>query len=183
MLSLIKSDPIISNYITSEYLENDTGIIVDSQIPNDFYTAINIDEYYHKNSNPTPAIADLLFVLKLNTGSSKYNIYIIEMKNICSPRYFKVSNIYEKFKTAVDDFMKIRFNNIFTNADHDYENIKLYFISDAYKLLKKGFSEKQIQSFLNETKISTLQSLPPLQFQNHVLHIEYKLPNPIISWN
>jgi hypothetical protein len=43
-------------------------------------------------------------------------------------------------------------------------------------------TDEQINSFLLETKIMTLQSMPYFQFRNFKVVIEYKLLNPLLEW-
>jgi hypothetical protein len=58
----------------------------------------------------------------------------------------------------------------------------LFFITDAYKLKRKGLTEKQIKSFLSDTKIGVLQAMPLFKYRNFRAMIEYQLPNPLLEW-
>ena len=185
LLENLQNNIELSKFFTKTLLENDVGVIIDSKMPESSYITIDVDKYYHfilPNPN-TPAIVDLILVAQKLSDKTIHNIYIIEMKNISSPRGFSVKNIYEKFSTAIEDFLKKRFNNIFLDEKNKINVFKLYFISDAYGLKKKGFSEEQIRSFLLDTKIMRFQALPVFQFREHKAVIEYELPNPLLEWN
>lgn len=181
MIDKISTTSVIIPFITTTLLENGVGVIIDRSIPHDCICSINIDEYYHKYVVHTPEIADLLIIIKSQMHKSTFSLYIVEMKNINSPKYFKICNIYNKFKTVIDDFLKIRHQDIFEDSSKIVIGFRLYFISDAYRLLKRGFTETQIRSFLASTKIEILQSLPPFSFRHFKAYIEYKLPNPLIT--
>jgi len=104
------------------------------------------------------------------------------MKNIKSPKGFTVKNIYAKFETAIEDFMKKRYGYIFLNKSYKITKCKLFFISDAYKLKEKNYTEEEINSFIKLTKIEFLQNMCPFKFRDFTLLIDYKLPNPELSW-
>jgi hypothetical protein len=183
MLNMLKNNAELFPYFTTEFLENGVGIIVDPNMPENSFIAIDIDKYYHNNgTDPTPAIADLLLTAQCISQRNNYHIYIIEMKNIKSPRGFSVKNIYEKFTTAIDDFMKKQYADIFLDENFDIVKFKLLFVTDAFRLKKRGWTDKQIRSFLVGTKIETLQTLPPFVYRNFKTYIDYELPNPLITW-
>jgi hypothetical protein len=182
MINKIKTNAALCKFLTNNLLENDVGVIINDDMPQDSYVAINIDKYYHNISLKTPAIADMLLVSQRISKKEQHHIYIVEMKNIDSPRGFKIKNIYEKFYTAIEDFMKIKFADIFMDEKYKVERFKLFFVSDAYKLKKWGMTDEQINSFLLESKIMAFQSMPFFQFRNFKVVIEYKLPNPLLEW-
>jgi hypothetical protein len=183
MLNKIKTNVTLNRFLTNNLLENEVGIIINEDMPQDSFVAINIDEYYHHiGLEIIPAIADILLVARKLSQNELHHIYIVEMKNIDSPHRFKVKNIYDKFHTAIEDFMKTKYADIFMNEKYQIERFRLFFISDAYRLKKRGMTNEQINSFLLETKIMVLQSMQLFQFRNFKAVIEYKLPNPLLEW-
>jgi len=183
MLNKIKTNRQLNQFLTGDLLENGIGVIINEAMPQESYVAIDIDEYYHHIGLKTiPAIADILLVAQRLSQNEQHHIYIVEMKNIKSPRRFNVKNIYEKFYTAIEDFMKTKYADIFMDENNKVEQFRLFFVSDAFRLRNRGLSEEQIRSFLNETKIMTLQSMKVLQYRNFKAVIEYKLPNPLLEW-
>jgi hypothetical protein len=159
MLNKIKTNATLSRFLTKNLLENEVGVIINEDMPQDSFLAINIDEYYHHLSlKIIPAIADMLLVAQKLSQKEQHHIYIIEMKNIDSPHRIKIKNIYEKFYTAIEDFMKKKFADIFMDEKYKIERFKLFFVSDAYRLKRRGVTDEQINSFLLE-KIMVLQSI------------------------
>ena len=183
MLNNIKTNASLIRFLTNNLLENDVGVIINKDMPQNSFVAINIDEYYHHISlEIIPAIADILLVAQKLSQNELHHIYIVEMKNIDSPRKFKVKNIYDKFYTAIEDFMKKKYADIFMDEKYKIERFRLFFVSDAYRLKKRGMTDEQINSFLLETKIMVLQSMQFFQFRKFKAVIEYKLPNPLLEW-
>jgi hypothetical protein len=161
---------------------NGCGVVIENDMPDNSHVAIDIDEYYHKNVTPTPEIADLLLVAQRLSDKKQHHIYIIEMKNIDSPRYFKAQNIYDKFHTAIEDFMKNRYADVFLDDEINVTKFRLLFITDAYRLKKRGVPSHEVRSFLLGTKIEFLQNMPLFSYKNFNAAIEYELPNPLLSW-
>ncbi len=54
-----------------------------------------------------------------------------------SPDGFEVKNIRKKFATVIDDFLKKRFGNVFSNPKYCLNKFRLYFVSDACRIKKK----------------------------------------------
>jgi hypothetical protein len=183
MIARIKAKTELVPFFTDVLLENGCGVVIENDMPDDSYLTIDIDEYYHKsNISPTPEVADILLVAQRLSAKDQFHVYIVEMKNIKSPRYFKVKNVYEKFNTAIENFMKKRYADIFLDDTIIVTNFRLLFVTDAYRLKKRGVSDKEIRSFLTGTKIEFLQNMPLFSYRNFNVAIEYKLPNPLLSW-
>jgi hypothetical protein len=184
MLNKINAKSELIPFFTNNLLENDVGVIVDEAMPKESYVAIDIDRYYHHISpNPTtPPIADILLVAQRLSQKEQHHIYIVEMKNIISPHNFHVKNIYEKFMTAIEDFMKIKYADMFMDESYQVEKFRLFFVSDAYRLKKRGWTDGQIKSFLLGTKIMAFQKMPLFQYRNFKVLIEYQLPDPLLEW-
>jgi hypothetical protein len=183
MIDKIKTNEQLSRFLTTDLLENGVGVIINEKMPQDSYVAIDIDEYYHHIGLKTiPAIADILLVAQRLSYKEYNHIYIVEMKNIKKPQHFSVKNIYEKFYTAVEDFMKTKYTDIFMDENYKIERFRLFFVSDVFRLKNRGWGEEQIRSFLNETKIMAFQSMNFLQYRNFKAIIEYRLPNPLLEW-
>lgn len=184
MLAKLRSKQNLCPHFTDNLLENGYGVVIESTMPISSYLAIDIDHFYHHiGLQQVPEIADILLASQRLSASDEFHIYIIEMKNICSPKNFTVSNIYNKFHTAIEDFMKNKYSDVFMDANINITKFRLLFITDAYKLKQKGLSENQIRSFLSETKIAALQAMPLFCYRDFKVHVEYELPNPLLSWS
>jgi len=116
MVDAIKTETTLLPFIKNDCIENQVGATYDEELSDDDVVTIDIDEYYHSlRLTKTPAVPDRLVVVRCLIATDGFTIYIIEMKNISRPDYFKRKNIDEKFKTAIEDFMSIKYNSIFLN--------------------------------------------------------------------
>ena len=173
MINQIKYTNSLKGYITDRCEENDISAGMAKDIPQTNYLVIKIDNYYNSlNLDKTPPSVDCLVTLKCRDDD--FMIYLIELKNIKSPCGFKVKNIYNKFKTTIDNFMGSRFRNIFLNERYTIRHLQLYFVTAAY-----GKSEKLWRK--EGTKIDVLRSLKPLKFKGKRYQIKHKLPDPLIN--
>ncbi len=147
-------------------------------ILDDNYVVVRMDKYYTSlnlgHLRQTPPSIDCLIVLKCSDGS--FIIYLIELKNIKRPSGFEAPNIYMKFKTAIEDFMSVRFKDIFLDPGYRIKNIHLYFVSNPYRL--KDISHKR-----EGTKMDKLLSYKPFQFRGitRAIKIENKISSPTIE--
>lgn len=182
MIKVLKRKSELTPYFSTNLFENGVGVVIDESVDNSNYLAINIDNYYHHiGVYPIPEIADLLIVGK-ESEHENFHLFIVELKDIKKPAYFKINNIHGKFETAINDFMKARYADPFLNTKYNIVEFRLFFIHDAYHLKEKGFSDLEIKSFLAETKMAILQSMTPFEFRGKHYLIEYELPNPLLSW-
>ncbi len=188
MINKIKSETILVSSIAKleyyndkyNYLgENDINILIDKAIGKEKIIALNIDNYYISLSLPKmPKTAD--FLITLNEEKHIYTIYIVEMKNAKRLSSFRSSDIIDKFQTTIDDFMKVRYSDIFMNEEYKIE-LKLFFISDPLKLKEKDISELEIQKRIKSTKLEFLSQVRPFEFRKRLYQIQYEIPHPLIS--
>ena len=138
MLNKIRTKEQLTRFFTNDLQENEVGVIIDEAMPQESYVGIDIDEYYHHIGLKTiPAIADILLIAQKLSQNDQHHIYIIEMKNIRKPKYFDINNIHAKFHTAIEDFMKKQYADIFLDEKYKVERFRLFFVRDVYRL-KKG---------------------------------------------
>ena len=188
MINKIKSETILVSSIAKleyyndkyNYLgENDINILIDKAIGKEKIIALNIDNYYISLSLPKmPKTAD--FLITLNEEKHIYTIYIVEMKNAKRLSSFRSSDIIDKFQTTIDDFMKVRYSDIFMNEEYKIE-LKFFFISDPLKLKEKDISELEIQKRIKSTKLEFLSQVRPFEFRKRLYQIQYEIPHPLIS--
>jgi hypothetical protein len=177
MIEEIISDSILKKYIGSECKENNISVTIDKNIIPKDITFIKVDEYYNKEVYPIPPAIDSLIPVRESKNS--YSLYLIELKNIKSLDGFERKQVYDKFKTTINDFMSIRYNYIFLNDKYSIKKIRLYFVSDPLKL--KGKEDKEIKKKIEGTKLEFHLNLPLFKFKNKICKIEYRVPEPIIS--
>lgn len=111
-----------------------------------------------------PASIDCFIIRKcINSG---YGLTLVELKSVKNSRGFELSNISEKFNTAINDFMKNKFKEV---LDIEYKTIKLYFVSNI-EIYKRDLGLK-------------LELLINLKFRinGKTYMIEPRMPHPTIT--
>lgn len=169
MIDKIKNTASLKPFITNRCEEKRIFVSMAGDILPDNYLVIKVDSYYNSlNLSDTPPSVDCLIPLKCSDNSCV--IYLVELKNIKSPRRFKLDNIYGKFKTTIEDFMGKRFKKIFYDERLSIKNLELYFVSKLYKSRR-----------LEGTKMDSLLSRKPFEFRGKIYQISPELPNPLIK--
>jgi hypothetical protein len=163
--------------------ENEVCIEFSEILPEDKYIILKIDAYYSslRMHNP-PRSIDCLIIVQCDTNPC-YDFYLVELKNISSTKGFNTKEIRDKFKTTIEDFLKIRFAHIFLNPAYCLNDFKLYFVSDACRI-KKRFPDMTLEEYKNSilgTKYDAILSLAPFTFRNKIASIIPLLPNPLIK--
>jgi len=189
MITQIKSEDVLKPFLTDKCEDNGVCAIIESSINEDDIAIVKVDDYYNFNekSPNIPPSAD--FLLSVDCTRDSYVLYVVEFKNIQSPKGFDIKNVYEKFRTTVDDFMSKRFAHIYCNKNYKIIDLCIYFIADPYRLKKAGVSSyheykasKVARGKTDSTRIDNLLSQKPLRFREKLYLIKYDLsPNPIIS--
>ncbi len=175
LLQLLRSDPLIAQYIDVSCSENGISAEIDKTISTDNLLIIKVDRYYNSEvPNPSPS-PDCLVILKC--ADNNYRIFIIELKDVNGPEGFTVENVKDKFITCLDDFMSGRFGNFFHDPAYNYEEIKLLFITDPYNF--RGNPGKQLRMRGHKLDALIAQRIP--RYFNKHLFIEYRVPNPTIK--
>lgn len=148
---------------------------------------IKVDEYYAGLHITTPPKAvDFLAVVDCECAS--FAMYLLELKNVKSPKFLKMKDIHEKFGNTIDDFLSVRFGDIFLNDRYKYKNILLYLVSDAYGLRGKYNNFNEYRKIMDKTsKRDTLKTEIGLgtklfRFRGRILKISFDIPpNPVIQ--
>jgi len=175
LISKILQDNVLTDFLCQECEENGIAVSFCNQIDKKDITIIKVDRYYNKHVVMPDCSPDCLIIQKCQ--DTKFNIFIVELKNINSPKHFTVSEIVEKFITCLDDFMSKRFAHYFHSEEIEIRNIKLLFIADPYDF--KGKPDRQLYDRGLKVDILMSQRIP--KYFNKHLYIEYKIPNPTIK--
>ena len=124
--------PYLKNNIEDEKIE----VGIDEKIDLKDIAIIKVDEYYNGLHLAMPP-KSIDFLVIVDCECSWYNLYLLELKNVNSPKKLNIGNIQEKFEVTINDFLSGRFKDIFLADKYKYKDIKLYLVSDAYGLCGK----------------------------------------------
>lgn len=188
MIQQINQTDGLKKYITHEIEDAGLAVAVDSKLNLDEYIGIKVDDYYmglHLRGE-TPKAVD--FIVTVDCQCDAYCLYILELKNVKSPKGYTTKDIIEKFETAIDRFIKEDFKEIFLNDKYKYKEIKLYLVTSAYG---KALGQKNYQSYIELLrKINQKDTLTNdwtlsnklFKFQKRILRIEREIPpNSVIK--
>ena len=187
MITQIKNEDALKPFLTDKCEDNGVCAIIEASIEEDEIAIVKVDDYYNTNekSPNIPPSAD--FLISVDCTGDCYVLYVIEFKNIDSPKSFNVRNIREKFRTTVEDFMSGRFAHIYKNNNYEIKDLLIYFIADPYRLnrLNITYDEYKARRLANgktdSTKVDNLLAQKPLKFRDKIYIIKYDLPpNPVI---
>ncbi len=141
LLQKIKNDEILSQFTAKKCEENNIEIILDKKITDDRHLIVKVDDYY--NSLPIanrPKSPDCLILQKCLESNLEYAVTIVELKRRRKSSDFNINEVIEKYRTCLDDFMKIKFKDYF---DKNYKRIDLYFVTN-----KKTYGSNDIDTNL-----------------------------------
>lgn len=148
---------------------------------------VKVDEYYSGLHIATPPKA-IDFLVVVDCECASFVMYLLELKNVNSPKFLKMKDIHEKFGNTIDDFLSMRFAGIFLNDRYKYKNIFLYLVSDAYGLSGKYNNFNEYRDIMDKTsKRDSLKTEISLgtklfRFRGKILRISFDIPpNPIIQ--
>lgn len=170
--------------ITASYCsENDMEVCLCPSLKDENIIILKIDDYYstHNGMNSPPPSIDCLIIVKCEQEEC-YNIFLVELKDISSPKYFETDNVKKKFETTVDDFLKNRFKDIFENEK--YCQFKCLFITDPYKCARNNMSQEEYLELIRAKGLKLdyfLSIAEPFEFGNQAAMITPALPTPTIS--
>lgn len=188
MIQQINSIEEFKDCLTHKIEDAGLEIAVDPLLSESEFIGIKVDDYYmglHLGGE-TPKAVD--FIVSVDCQCDAYVLYILELKNVKSPKAYTTEDIIEKFETAIERFMKMEFSNIFLNDKYKYKDVKLYLVTTAYgnamgqsnfeaycKLLAKTNKK---DTLVNDWKLSSKY----FRFRNFVRRIEREIPpNPVIK--
>lgn len=175
LIELLKNDATLTRYFCQDCQENGIGIDISDQIDSNDLLIIKIDNYYNHLVERPDHSPDCLIILRCDTNT--YNIVIVELRNVGSPKGIKNTDIVSKFTTCLGDFMSEKFGNYFHNAMFKYNRIDLLLVSDPYGF--RNNPEKQL--YMKGHKLDLLMATRIPKFFNKHLYVQHKIPNPILN--
>ncbi len=182
MFKKIQQNTKLLSIIRSYCDENNIEVCLSPELDensNDKLLILKADDYYSTKTmhNPPPAI-DCIILVKCDNCDG-YDIYLVELRDIKSPRGFDKENIKSKFQTVVDDFLQNRFKDVFLNEKYCHFNC--YFVSNPYKC--KNLTQEEYNKKIHDEglKLDYFNSIKPFKFQGKISFIQPILPNPMVK--
>lgn len=187
MISRIKNNLQLKGYLRYNIEDEGIEVGVDPNLKEDEYIGIKTDDYYGGlHQAVIPKSTD--FVVIVDNSCDSYSMYILEMKNVNSPKHLVIKDIHEKFSTTIYDFLTERFKEIFLDDRYKYKLIKLYLISDAYGIGGRYQTHAEYIRFLERVnrkdslRVDRNLGSKTYKFKGRYLTIEYDIPpNPVIK--
>lgn len=187
MINKITNNAKLKKYTTHKIEDSGIEVKVDTELNDDQYIGIKIDDYYMglNLQGLTPKAVD--YIVVVDCTCDNYVLYIMEFKKTNSPGAYTTTDISEKFDTAINRFLKQDFKDIFECDRYKYKEIQLYLVTTAYReAMKYGNYEEFVRvkkivdnkdTLGNDLYLSTKM----FYFRGKVLRIQREIPpNPII---
>lgn len=186
MVHQIRSCKRLGPYLREVIEDEGIEVGISEQIDGTKLAIIKVDDYYAGlHLAVTPKAIDHLVVVDHECGA--FVMYLLELKNVSSPKFLDIKAIHEKFANTIYDFLSKRFAEIFMNDRYKYKDILLYLVSDAYGLRGRyrDFNEyRKLQEKINKRdslKVERDLGSKVFRFRGKILKISYDIPpNPII---
>ncbi len=185
MIQRIEKEKKLKKVLSRTIEDEGIKIEVDSKLRFSEYVGIKVDDYYNGLHDAAPP-KSVDFVVAVDCECDWYTLYILELKNV--KRTTKAKDIQEKFDTAINQFMKKDFSDIFMQDRFKYKDIKLYLVTTSYKKAEQYGCFEKYQNIRKRIKerdtlySDSLLSQKPYEFRGRYYRIEREIPpNPIIK--
>lgn len=168
--------PYLRNMIEDEKIE----VGIEDNLSEQQLAIIKVDDFYNNLHIASPP-KSIDFVVSVDCGCFSYVLYLLELKNVNSPKKLNIRDIQEKFGTTICDFLTERFGYIFLNDKYKYKDIKLYLVSDAYGVSGKYKTYEEYRKI--QDKKQRIQSKDSLRVDCNLSSRLYKFKGRIVSIN
>lgn len=189
MIQRIKTCKELLPYLCVRIEDEGIQVGIDESIEEDKIAIVKVDDYYNglHVKNPPKSVD---FCVLVDCECEWYCLYLLELKNVSSPKFLVIKDIHEKFYNTINDFLSWRFKDIFLDDKYKYKAIRLYLISDAYGLQGRfgNFEEyKRIQEkrqrirVKDSLRVDVNLSAKLFRFKGRTVSICFDIPpNPVI---
>lgn len=175
LIAALKSDPIIQPFLKSTCDERGMAASISPTIAPEDIVIISPDRYYNSLRQKRPKSPDCLIVVRCNSG--EFLVFVVELRDISSPKGFEPTAIRTKFLTCLTEFMQGVLGHHFNRQDIILKRPRLLFVSDPYGQRQ---NTEQNKSFNQSTRMDALLAVPPLRFDRYLLAIEPHVYDPLI---
>lgn len=144
MVKRICNEKTLEKYCSHSIEDAGVYVGVDKELSEDRFVAIKVDDYYDGlGLSNEPMAVD--FVVSVDCKGNWYNLYVLELKGGKNKNY-TTEDIYNKFSTTLDDFLKKRYQSIFCDDSFKYKNVNLYLVATTPRVARKyGTFEKYLE--------------------------------------
>lgn len=189
MIQKIKNCKELIPYLKNTIEDEGIKVGIDESLIPENLVIIKTDDYYNNLHLSFPP-KSIDYVVVVDCACDWYILYLLELKNVNSPKKLSIKDIQEKFENTICDFLSRRFGGIFMACQYKYKDIKLYLVSDAYGLEGKYSTYAEYKK--NQDKRQKIQGRDSLRvdfnlgsklfkIRGKIVRINYDIPpNPII---
>lgn len=175
MIEAIQQDSKLGNFIHYDFEDSGVKVNVCSSLSKNDFIGVKIDDYYN-STQPGTAPKSIDFIVSVDCSCGSYGLYLLELKSYKKPKYLSIKEIYEKFDTTVNDFVKKQFQSIFENSKYKYKFVYLYLVADVYKETTK--TGKHIPK--DSLKVDSELTKKIYKIHGKAYRIEYILPTNLV---
>lgn len=157
--------------------ENGVAVLIDEEyydktgsLSRESIINLSVDEFYNslREANTPPSPDNLVII---NRGGNKYSVYLIELKCVDRVSRLKAGNIKEKFNTAVEDFMKVRFGECFLSGEVKIIDFNIWVVCNRFNFVASDISD---EDYLRKIRGGVMESLllaKPYKFRDRIATI------------
>ncbi len=126
MIAEIKREKPLLPHLRESCEDSGVSVEIDEGLSAEDYACIKVDDYYSALGlgRETPKSVDN--IVAVDCVNNSYALYILEFKGVKRAKHIRSKDIIQKFTTAIDNFLKIRFSHIFCSDRYKYKSIKAY---------------------------------------------------------
>jgi hypothetical protein len=151
----------------------DNSLLINGFLNNEKILILKPDNYYNTKNFATPPKSPDCLILISHAQKARYDLYLVELRNVTSSSGLKPKDIIEKFETMVNQFFP-EFSTIFYLSK--YKKISFYLVTTY----PKGGSELSPEEYRTKIKGSVLDilgSAKPLKLFGRAILIQ-PAPSP-----
>ena len=176
LIAALRNDPLLQPFLKATCVEHGMAATVNAGIAPEDIVIISPDGYYNSLRQNRPKSPDCLIVIRCHDG--EFLVFLVELRDIGSPKGFEPTVIRDKFLTCLTDFMQGVLGVHFNRDDITLQRPRLLFVSDPYGQRQ---DPERISRYNRTTRMDALLAVPPIRFDGRLLAIEPRVDNPLIN--
>lgn len=182
MINKINENEMINVHLSDFIKENgsevliDESLYIDGTLDKSLIANIKVDDFYNGlKKYPTPPSVDNLVVVK-GRGENRFDLYIIELKDVKKMAGLDTKNIEHKFKTTILDFMSDKFKDIFLCEESLVCNVNAWVVCNRFRgYLGDHADDERYRERIRNTAMERLLLTKPFRFRNKAIPLQLKV--------